>query len=134
RRASIATSQWGVAGALALGLGFWAGGPALIDLMAKDAAVQAEARSYLAWAAAAPVIGIAAWMFDGIFIGATRTRDMRNAMLLSAAVYAVAVWGLTAAFGNHGLWASLMVLNATRGVTMAARYPALEAAAEAKAA
>jgi MATE family multidrug resistance protein len=68
-------------------------------------------------------------MFDGIFIGATLTREMRNAMIASVAVYAVALWLLLPAFGNHGLWAALMVLNATRGVTMALFYGRVEAKA-----
>ena len=57
-------------------------GPALIDLMATAPEVRAEARAYLPWVAAAPLVGIAAWMLDGIFIGATETRAMRNAMIL----------------------------------------------------
>jgi MATE family multidrug resistance protein len=126
RRAAIVTSQWGIAGALVLSAAFWLGGPALIDLMTTAPEVRAEARLYLGWAATAPLIGIAAWMLDGIFIGATRTRDMRNLMLLSACVYAAALAVLVPAAGNHGLWAALMVLNATRGLTMALRYPALE--------
>jgi MATE family multidrug resistance protein len=68
-------------------------------------------------------------MLDGIFIGATETRALRNAMLVSVAVYAAALAVLLPAFGNHGLWASLMILNATRGVTLGLRYPALEARA-----
>jgi multidrug resistance protein, MATE family len=129
RRASWMTSQWGVAGAVVLGLAFWLAGPAIIDLMAKEPGVQATARAYLPWVAAAPVIGIAAWMFDGIFIGATLTREMRNAMLVSVAVYAGALWLLVPAFGNHGLWASLMVLNTARGGTMALYYRRAERAA-----
>jgi MATE family multidrug resistance protein len=69
-------------------------------------------------------------MLDGIFIGATRTRDMRNSMALSAAIYAVAVLALTPAFGNHGLWAALIISFVVRGVTLWLRYPALEAAAD----
>jgi hypothetical protein len=129
RQAAVLTSAWGLAGSLVLGLAFWFGGPAVIDLMARDAEVQQAARLYLPWVAAGPVIGIAAWMFDGIFIGATLTREMRNAMILSVAVYALAVWVLLPAFGNHGLWAALMVLNVTRGVTMAAFYGRVEAKA-----
>ncbi len=68
-------------------------------------------------------------MFDGIFIGATLTREMRNAMLASVAVYVAALWVLLPAFGNHGLWAALMVLNVTRGVTMALFYGRVEAKA-----
>ena len=91
--------------------------------------MRAEARAYLPWLAAAPLIGIAAWMLDGIFIGATETRAMRNAAIASGAVYVAALALLVPALGNHGLWAALMVLNATRGLTLAVRYPALEARA-----
>jgi MATE family multidrug resistance protein len=129
RQAAVMTSQWGVVGSIALGLAFWFGGPAIIDLMAKDAGVQEAARVYLPWVALGPVVGIASWMFDGIFIGATLTREMRNAMIASVAVYAVALCLLLPAFGNHGLWAALMVLNATRGVTMALFYGRVEAKA-----
>jgi MATE family multidrug resistance protein len=97
--------------------------------MTTSPEVRAAARDYLPWMIAAPLIGIAAWMLDGIFIGATRTREMRNAMVVSVAIYAVALLVLLPAFGNHGLWAALMVLNVARAVTLARRYPALEAAA-----
>jgi len=94
-----------------------------------DPAVRAEARVYLPWLVAAPLIGIASWMLDGIFIGATRTGEMRRAMLWSVGVYAVALWVLLPAFGNHGLWAALMVLNTTRAVTLAMRFGAVTRAA-----
>ncbi|GGH52924.1 MATE family efflux transporter [Frigidibacter albus] len=129
RRAAIITSQWGVGGAALLALCYWLAGPVVVDLMATSPEVRAEARAFLPWIAAAPLIGVASWMLDGIFIGATRTREMRNAMLVSAAVYVAAVAVLLPAFGNHGLWAALMVLNAVRGLTMAALYPRVERAA-----
>ena len=78
---------------------------------------------------AAPLVGVAAWMLDGVFIGATRTADMRNMMALSFAAYVASAIVLVPAFGNHGLWAALMVSFASRGVTLGARYPALERAA-----
>jgi MATE family multidrug resistance protein len=129
RRAAVLTSEWGLGSSVLMAALFLVAGPALIDLMATAPEVRAEARAYLPWIAAAPLIGIAAWMLDGIFIGATETRAMRNAALASVTVYGVAVAVLLPAFGNHGLWAALMVLNATRGVTLALRYPALEARA-----
>jgi MATE family multidrug resistance protein len=54
---------------------------------------------------------------------------MRNTMLVSVAIYVVALLGLTSAWGNHGLWAALMVLNTARAVTMALRYRNAELAA-----
>ena len=125
----MVTSQWGVGGAVLLGVSFWFVGPWIIDLMSTEPDVRLAARDYLAWVAAAPLIGIASWMFDGIFIGATLSREMRNTMLISVAVYVAALLILTAAWGNHGLWAALMVLNTARAVTMALRYRHAELAA-----
>ena len=71
----------------------------------------------------APLIGVASWIFDGIFIGALQTRAMLRAMAISVAVYAAALVVLIPLLGNHGLWAALMVLNATRGLTMWRAYP-----------
>ena len=129
RRAAVITSEWGVGAAVAMAAVFLFAGPWLIDLMATAPEVRAAARGYLGWVAAAPLIGIAAWMLDGIFIGATETRALRNAMGVSVAVYAAAVAIMLPRWGNDGLWAALMVLNLTRGVTLGARYPALEARA-----
>ncbi len=127
RRASVMASQWGVGGAVLLSAVFFFAGPALIDLMSTSPEVREAGRTFLFWAALAPIIGVASWMFDGIYIGATWTRDMRNAMLQSVAIYVVALFILVPAFGNHGLWAALMVLNLARGVTMGWRYLKLEA-------
>ena len=91
--------------------------------------VRESARHYLPWMIIAPLIGIASWMLDGIFIGATLTREMRNAMILSVAVYVLALLVFVPVLGNHGLWAALMVLNATRGVVMGRLYPRAEAKA-----
>ncbi len=129
RRAALMTSEWGVGTALVLALAFLVLGPWLIDLMTTSPEVRAAARLYLPWLAAAPLVGIAAWMLDGIFIGATETRALRNAMILAVAVYALSLAILLPRFGNHGLWASLMILNVARGVTLGLRYPALEARA-----
>ncbi len=127
RRAGVMTSQWGVGGAFFLCFVFWFGGPYLIDLMTTSEEVRAEARTYLPWVALAPVIGIASWMLDGIYFGATWTRDMRIAMIQSVAIYVVALIILVPTMENHGLWLALMILNAARGITMGLRYRRLEA-------
>lgn len=129
RRGAIVTSQWGLFIILLLTAVFALFGGAIIDLMAKAVEVQAEARIYLIYMTLAPVIGLFAWMLDGIFIGATRTRDMRNMMAISLAVYIAAVILLVPMMGNHGLWLALLISFVARGVTLGARYPALEATA-----
>ncbi len=130
RRAAILTSQWGVGISVPMALFFWFAGPSLIDLMATSQPVRDTARTYLPWVAAAPLIGIASWMLDGIFIGATRTRDMRVAMIVSGLVYIGALLILVAPYENHGLWLSLMILNITRALTLFYFYPGLEAEAD----
>jgi MATE family multidrug resistance protein len=125
RRAAVLTAGWGVGAAFALAVVFWALGPLIIDAMATAPDVRAAARVYLPWLVIAPLVGVASYMYDGIFIGATRTRAMRNAMAGSVAIYVVALLVLVPLAGNHGLWAALMVLNIARGLWMAALYPAL---------
>ncbi len=97
--------------------------------MTTSPEVREAAGHYLPWLVLAPLIGVAAWIYDGIFIGAMLTADMLGAMLVSVAIYVAALFVLIPAFGNHGLWAGLMVLNATRAVTMWRRYPKVAARA-----
>lgn len=130
RRGAVMTSLWGCVICVGLALVFWVFGGAIIDLMAKAPEVQSEARIYLVYMILAPVAGIAAWMFDGIFIGATRTRDMRNMMLISSLFYWALVLVLFPLWGNHGLWISLLLFFVMRGLTLGLRYPALERAAQ----
>ena len=129
RQSALLASYWGVGLSVPLAVFFALGGPVIIDVMTTAPEVRLAAREFLPWIVAAPLIGIGSWMLDGIFIGATETRAMRNAMLLSVAIYVAALAALVPAFGNHGLWAALMVLNAARAVTLGLRYPALEARA-----
>lgn len=129
RRGAILTSVWGALVCIALAAGYAIGGAALIDLMTTSQEVRAEAKLYLIWVIFAPLVGIAPFMLDGIFIGATRTRDMRNMMVLSTLGYFLAAVPLMAAFGNHGLWAAMLLSFVLRGATLATRYPALERAA-----
>lgn len=129
RRASSMTGIWGLATCCVLAGVFAVAGPPVIALMAKDPAVQQAAQVYLRYMVAAPIVGCAAWMLDGIFIGATRTGDMRNMMIISAVVFFAAVGPLMQAYGNHGLWLGLILSFVARGATLGLRYPALERAA-----
>lgn len=126
RRALTVASLWGLGAAVLLTLGFWGFGNDIVALMAKNAEVQEAAAAYLPWMICAPVLALASFMLDGVFIGATRTADMRNMMALSTLVYGVAAFALVPHFGNHGLWMALLISFVARGVTLAARYPALE--------
>ncbi len=130
RRAAVLSSIWGVVTGALLSVGFAVLGVRLIEAMTTAEDVREAARAYLPWMVAAPILGAAAWMLDGIFIGATRTRDMRNMMAISAAVYFGLAVPLIEVFGNHGLWIAFLVSFVVRGVTLGWKYPALERAAE----
>ncbi|MCC6517289.1 MAG: MATE family efflux transporter, partial [Tabrizicola sp.] len=122
--------QWGFGGAVALALVFALFGPMIIDLMTTAPDVREAARAYLPWLVVAPLIGVAAWIYDGIFIGALMTGDMLRAMLVSVAIYVVALLILVPLAGNHGLWAALMVLNVTRCITLWRLYPKIAVRAD----
>lgn len=126
RRAALMTSFWGGMTCVFMPVFFALAGPMLIDLMAKSPEVQQDARRYLWWMVVAPPLGCAAWMLDGIFIGATRGRDMRNMMILSFLIYVAAIWLLLPSMENHGLWLALNLSFVARGLTLGSRYPALE--------
>ena len=130
RRSVILTSFWGGLVILILTIIFTFFGGWLIDVMTKAPEVQMTARVYLVWMILAPFLGGPSWMLDGIFIGATRTKDMRNMMLVSFGVYWFSVWLLLEPLGNHGLWAALIIFFVARSVTLAVRYPALERVAD----
>jgi multidrug resistance protein, MATE family len=130
RRSVLLTSFWGAVVIVILTTFFAFAGGWLIDVMTKAPDVQALAQEYLFWMVLAPFLGGPSWMLDGIFIGATRTKDMRNMMLVSFVIYWVSVWMLLEPYGNHGLWAALIIFFVARGVTLAVRYPALERAAD----
>jgi MATE family multidrug resistance protein len=126
RRGAWLASFWGLLSCLGLALFFWVQGGWIIDLLTTAPDVRAEARVYLVYMVASPLLGLLPWMLDGVFIGATRTRDMRNMMALSFVLYAAAVALLVPSFGNHGLWGALLVSFVARGLTLLWRYPPLE--------
>ena len=126
RRSAVLTSGWGVVACVLMTIAFAWGGGAIIDLMTTSFSVRAEARVFLPYMIAAPLLGCASWMLDGVFIGATRSRDMRNMMAMSFVIYVASVIVLLPWLGNHGLWISLLVSFVARGITLGLRYPALE--------
>jgi multidrug resistance protein, MATE family len=125
-RAAVRLTTWWAAGvAVVVGAALGLGGPALIDIMTGIDSVRATARAYLVWAALYPLVSVWCFQLDGIYIGATRTGEMRNGAALALVAMLASGYALMPAFGNHGLWASLAVLAAIRGATLALWYPRL---------
>ncbi|MEP9386088.1 MATE family efflux transporter [Mesorhizobium sp. KR9-304] len=120
RRAVWLTVLWGLALAAAATLVALAFGTELIGVITTAEDVKAAAVTYLPWAAFTALSGVLAFQMDGVFIGATWSRDMRNMMLASFLVFAAALIVLAPAFGNSGLWAALHVFLLSRGISLLA--------------
>jgi MATE family multidrug resistance protein len=115
---------WSAAFGVGVTLLFAVAGNALIDVITTSPEVRIAAREFIWLAALAPACGVLAYAFDGIFIGASWARDMRNLMLLALAIY-IAVWYALTPLGNAGLWIAFLVFLLSRGVLQALRYPAM---------
>ena len=109
---------WGFAIGGTLTLVLFAGGPRIIDVMTTSDAVRAAARGVLVWAALFPLAGTLAYQMDGVFIGATWSVDMRNAMLVSVAIYLVTGWLAASIVGITGWWIALLAFLLVRGITL----------------
>jgi MATE family multidrug resistance protein len=99
-------------------------GTQLIDLMTASIDVREVAYRYRWLAALAPLCGVMAFCFDGIYIGATWVRDMRNLMVAAFLIY-LGIWWVTLPLDNAGLWIAILSFFIARGALQAARYPAL---------
>ncbi len=104
--------------ALAFALVYALAGEQIISLLTSLPDLQRLAGHYLGWQVILPVIGVWCYLLDGMFIGATRGTEMRNSMAVAAAGFALTLFSVPV-LGNHGLWLSLAVFLALRGITLA---------------
>ena len=101
------------------------GGYGFVNALTDLPDVREAAYRAVPWAALYVALGFAAFQLDGVFIGATRTREMRNAALAALAIFLGTSWPLTDWLGNQGLWLSFTAYVVARAVTLAAYYPKL---------
>lgn len=120
------TTELGLATSTLLSLGFYLSATPVIALLTNVVAVRQVADEYLWWAVLAPVISVWCYLLDGIFIGATRTIEMRNAMIVSLATFLAAWYFLQPRYDNHGLWAALMIYFIARALSLYAYLPRLK--------
>ena len=126
REAVTTATLWSVGLAVLICLVYFVVGRELLWLFTTEVPeVRAAAALYLPWIVVAPLVSVWGYMLDGIFIGATRTAEMRNAMILSLLCFLLACWWLIPAFGNHGLWAAFSLFMLARAVTLGLFYPAI---------
>lgn len=117
---------WGVAVALLV----LAVPEVFLPLLTTNGGLLALARSYWGWQAVLAVVAVWAFLWDGVYFGAVRTRSLRNSMIVSTAVYVACAFAFAALLGNHGLWLALAVQLAARAATLTAAWPALARSVE----
>jgi MATE family multidrug resistance protein len=115
--------SWGFAFAVVVAAVFALFGPWLIHTMTASGDVQQTAQDYLWFVVVSPLAAVFAFGYDGIFIGATLAREMRNLMIVSLLGF-LATWFALRGLGNTGLWTALLMFYAARGALLALRYPA----------
>ncbi len=125
RAAVRVTTAWAAGVAIAAAFALLFAGPALINLMTSLEDVRAAARPYLVFAAIYPLAAVWCFQLDGIYIGATRTAEMRNGAVLALAGLVAFSYALTPFFGNSGLWVAFDGFAALRGLFLALWYPRL---------
>ncbi len=119
RRSLVVSGGWSALGSLLFALLFWWGGHLFVDLQTTIGSVRRVAYDSLPWLAVLPLVAVGSFFLDGLFVGATRARDMRDCMLVSAAGFVLLAWGLIGPWRNHGLWAAFLGFMALRAITMA---------------
>ncbi|MCZ6588167.1 MAG: MATE family efflux transporter [Alphaproteobacteria bacterium] len=128
RRCVVAATVMAAIVAAGYTLIYASAGPAIVRLFTNIAELRTFSSDYLVWIIASPLLSVWSYQLDGIFIGATRSAEMRNAMLASVALYVLAMATLPALLGNHGLWLSVMIFMVARALTLAIQYPKIERA------
>ncbi|MBW8356828.1 MULTISPECIES: MATE family efflux transporter [Pseudomonas] len=119
RRSLVVAGGWSLLASLGFALMFLLGGHLFIEMQTNIPEVRQTAFSYLPYLAVLPLIAVWSYLLDGLFIGATRAREMRNGMLLTVLLLLPFAWGLQG-FGNHGLWLTFLLFMLLRSLTLAA--------------
>lgn len=117
RRSLVVAGGWSLLASVVFALLFLAGGHLFISLQTDIPEVRATAISYLPYLALMPLLAVWSYLLDGLFIGATRAREMRNAMLVSVALIAPAAF-VASHQGNHALWLTFLAFTLVRGLSL----------------
>jgi MATE family multidrug resistance protein len=114
--------KWSLIFAVGFAMCYWAGGPLLISVLTDLPEIREAALRYLPWLIISPVVSVWSYLYDGVYVGATRARAMRNIMVLSAFLVFLPAWYLLQGYGNDGLWLAFLLFLASRGIGMHIGY------------
>lgn len=112
------TLKWSLGFAALFTVGYALAGTLLIDALTALPEIRAMARLYLPWLIVSPLISVWCFLYDGVFVGATRAREMRIVMMGAAALVFLPAWYLARPLGNHALWLAFLLFLAARAIGM----------------
>lgn len=116
------TLRWSVIFALGFSVVYVLAGPLIIAILTDLPDVKETALRYLPWMIASPLVSVWCFLYDGVYVGATRARDMRNIMVSSTLFVFLPAWYLLQPLGNDGLWLAFLLFMASRGIGMHVGY------------
>ena len=116
------TLKWSVVFAIGFSAIYVVAGPLMIRLLTDLPEVRETAMRFLPWLIVSPLVSVWSFLYDGVYIGATRAKAMRNIMLLSTFAVFLPAWYLLQSYGNHGLWLAFTLFMASRGIGMYIGY------------
>ena len=122
-RAVKLTSLWAFIIAIGISILYFFFGEMILGLFTNIDEVLASAKIYLPWMIITPIVSIWSFQLDGIFIGASYTKEMRNAMIVSMLIYLALLQVLIPQWGNHGLFLGLSLFMVIRAITLGLYYP-----------
>jgi MATE family multidrug resistance protein len=116
------TMSWSLLVAALFTLTYFAGGELLIGVLSTLPEIRDSAMRYLPWLIALPFAAVLAFLYDGVFVGLTRTREMSIVMVLSASLIFLPGWYVARGWGNHALWFALIAFMCVRSLGMHGWY------------
>jgi MATE family multidrug resistance protein len=117
-RAVRRTLAWSLGFGAIFSLAFWAGGGTIIRTLTSLPDIRSTAQEYLPWVIVLPMISVWSFFYDGVYVGATLSREMRVIMTSAAGLVFLPVWFVTQDLGNHGLWLAFTAFMTVRGIGM----------------
>lgn len=116
------TLKWSLIFAIGFSLAYFIAGPLVIGILTDLPDVRAAASKYLPWMVLSPLVSVWCFLYDGVYVGATRAKAMRDIMLVSTFGIFLPAWYLLQPLGNHGLWLAFTIFMASRGIGMHIGY------------
>ncbi len=116
------TLKWSLYFAIGFTILYLVAGRLLISVLTDLPEVRETAWRYLPWMIASPLVSVWCFLYDGVFVGATRAKAMRDIMLVSTLAVFLPAWYFLKPFGNDGLWLAFLVFMASRGIGMHIAY------------